>query len=772
VIQRELQQGPNVLLSRLGFVLTLAFASASSFAGANGADTATDPSATSTPRTEPTIEEVIVTAQRREQRLQDVPISISAVSGSALDQVGDQGFKSYADRVPGLQLVSSGPTRTQIVMRGIATGGSTAENVQLRDSVGVYFDDIPVNVASSNPNFQLYDLERVEVLRGPQGTLYGAGSMSGAIRYITAKPNLSEFLWSATASGSSTSHHAGKNYNADGVLNIPSPSGNAAARVVGFYRSDDGYIDNIASGRQNSNSDEIYGGRASARIRLSERLDLTGQVMYQKISVDDSDFYLKELGYLVTSTPYPTIAVDTQKVYSLTGEYQLDPVSITSTASYRDSNDFSTVELGALPTIFFGQPPGRLITSPSPILNKGNSFTQELRVQGPGSARLKWILGAFYETAHQLGGQQVDIPGIERAAFLPPGAVFGTQTDRIFDLTDDLHTRQTAGFGEITYDLTKKLEVLTGGRYFRYTQEARESGKGIVVGLPYSDNFLGKGDGFNPKVGLSYKPSVDNLLFANIARGFRIGGAGVRVGALCGREVTDLGLSTGKATPFTPDHLWNYELGTKNSWANGKVVVDASIYYIDWKSFQANVRLSCGTNVYFNAGDAESRGAELEVFLRPAAGWQITGSVSYAHATLVTLSGGQARVLGAREGDDIPRVPKLRAFLGVSDEAALTQSLDGFFSIGISHIGERENTFSSSPGAYRLPGYTTGDLRVGLRHGPWELSAYANNLWNEKGITISAPYAFQTQSLYHGGLITEEWTIRPLTIGLTIRRSL
>src|SRR5262249_28136166 len=303
------------------------------------------------------------------------------------------------------------------------------------------------------------------------------------------------------------------------------------------------------------------------------------------------------------------------------------------------------------------------------------------------------------------------------------------------------------------------------------SEDSTEAGKGILSGSPYEDHFTASGHGFNPRFVLSYKPSGDALLYAQAARGFRIGGPGARIGPECAADARALGLPLG-ATPFAPDHLWNYELGAKSTWQENRLLLNASVYYIDWSNIQSNLRLNCGTLVYFNAGAARSRGAELEITAKPLSTLQVMGSLSYSDAKITNLQGAQATAIGAQEGDRLPYAPRLKASVSLQYRTPLSPASDGFAAFTFTHVGDRKSTFESSPLVLDLPAYNTGAVRVGMLRDKWELAVFADNLWNERAVLNAGLYTFHLASILSGGEVTQTAPLRPRTIGLTLRRAL
>jgi outer membrane receptor protein involved in Fe transport len=748
------------------------------------------------PATAGVLQEVIVTAQKRSQNIQDVPISITAITEKSLDMRGATGYLGYFGSVPGLSFQSAGPvanengtvnSTTILSLRGIAatTGSNT---------VGFYINDTPMQFVDPG----LFDVARIEVLRGPQGTLYGASSMGGTIRIITNDPD--SHAWGGDLEGTlSETQHGGSNIDANAMFNVPLVSDHAALRVVAFSRDDSGYINNIIRGPTNSsssvvpgstvnlggsdtrdgvNTETLRGGRAALRMQflnndaltvdlsdMQQDLRIGGDPTY-KVVLDPTD---PSLSYgtiaplvndfthdaLVTHDVNPAPQEEKFSLYDATIHYEPGPVSVVSSTSYYDRDTSSYTDLTeALPFIF-----GMAVPVANNLLSTegGHALTEELHVSGKSSA-FDWLVGVFYQNVFTRFQQSLVDPDFNDEVFggaeVVPDGVF------LAFLSND-SAAQTAVFSEDTYHVTRSLDLTAGIRYFRYNDTTSTVADGLFNGGPTSANVAAHDSGNTPKVSVSYKLTEDALVYATVSKGFRPGFGLQPVGSACDPTLAGLGLPAGGPLQAEPDSLWNHEIGFKTSFADRRLIVNGAGYEMDWNNIQQNLNLgSCGYSTTVNSGSARSVGFELEVSAMPADGLELNVSSSMSNAYLTS----NAATVGAVPGDPVLDVAKWHASSGITYTRPVRAGYDGYAHADYQYTGPMISGYQfGTPEldyAYHQPGYSVTDFRFGVRHNGWDVALFMENATNSRP-RLSAGY-FESPDL---GV----YTIRPRTLGINIK---
>lgn len=655
------------------------------------------------------LEEIIVTAQKRTQALQDVPMSITAFTADDLQRSGAVEFRDYAVRVPNLSFGytnSLSANARSIAIRGVFGAGTT----------GVYLDDTPLP-ESIDPS--LADLERVEILRGPQGTLYGARSMGGTLRLITRQPDASQFQAHARAGVSST-ESGGTNYLLDGVVNLPLIQDTLGLRVNGFYRDDAGIFDRVASPdapvpferNENVDASTHVGGQLSLRWEALEgRLAVTPRVAVEEVTTDGRSYADVEAGNLthVRLFDQDEDGKSTWNLYTLTAQYDAQVGAFTSATSYsdrdfRDSEDFSELAVLLIAPI----------PVPAVIRARGTqeSFAQEFRFSSGFEGPLQVTGGVFYQDQ-------------ENTTHFPPTPVV-PYFDDIFsqDLSTDV--TELAIFAEANYALTDKLTLIAGARWFDNEVDFVGSQDGALVA---PDTFSGSQDqsGTNPKFGLEYQATDDAKVYVTAAKGFRIGGVNSFSNLLCEQDLANLGLTAESAQTFESDSLWSYELGAKTTWFNRRATFNAAAFYIDWSDVQQLAALpSCGFFLTVNAGEARSRGLEFELSAAPTDSTSLTLAVGYTDAEIV--DGGGLPTL--EEGDPIQHVPEWTASVSIDQDFQLA-SLPMFAHFDFSYVDESYSANNDAVNPRLRPSYEIANLRVGMYLDRWELTLSVDNMFDE-----------------------------------------
>jgi iron complex outermembrane receptor protein len=672
----------------------------------------------------PVLEEIIVTATRREANLQSVPLSVFVITAEAMARLGAASFVDYGRTVPGLTFTDFGVVREKQTIRGI----STSTLSEINPTTAMYLDEVAMTTAGGsgvdyNPDPVLVDIARIEVLRGPQGTLFGAGAMGGAIRIISHQPNMSrtEAFVSTTVS---SIKNGGPGYELNGMFNMPLNDGRAAIRAVGYHLDNDGFIDNLTTGVRDVNDNEITGGRLSGTILLSDRVSLTGRIIYQDrksdaISFEDPD----DPNRTQNRIEEPNRDVWTN--YNLVVNAEFDWGTLVSSTSYTDRTIAADIDVRAFLTTFFGVD-NSLISSNR---DKVQEFVQEARILSKGDGQFNWLAGIFYQDQDERFNQNFPSPGFD-ALTGGLASMFGPP-DNLFVSRPVSTLEQIALYGEVSYQVTDHLNIVAGMRWFDIERDFEGNSVGLFVGGSLVESGMASETDVTPKFSLSYAASDDLTLYGVAGKGFRSGGVNptdLSVLVDCQMDLADLGLST-FPTEYDSDSLWSYEFGVKSRWHDGQLQLNSAIYHINWSDIQTSKLLSCGVSFVENAGKAISDGIELEVISRPTDNIDVSVGASYNVAELED----DAPNLGGIAGDPIPGVSRFAANLGVSYYFSAFGEREAFVHADYQHVG---SSFSEFDRAIRvkLPGYDMVNLRVGLNTEHWSTALFVNNVFDVRGI--------------------------------------
>ena len=689
------------------------------------------------------LQEVIVTAQKREQRLQDVPVPVTAISAESLAQSNLANLEDYYATVPGLSLSNSGyPGASTIAIRGITTAGGTP-------TVETTIDDVPVGngsplaVGGFFPSIDPSDLTHVEVLRGPQGTLYGAASLGGLVKFVTADPTTDDLSGRIGAHTESVYNGDGLGYGVQGGVNVP-VTDTTAFRLSGFTRIVPGDIDNPVLKEDGVNRGESAGGLASFLWKPSADLSVKLSALIQNVSADglstaqsganglgvlDQD-YLRDVGIYHARTNLYTAVV-----HASLGAINLTSVSGYSTFDVYNVTDFSSF----LPTLV--------------LPNEGEikQFTQEIRLSSTIGHSVDWLIGGYYSNQDNDAGQQI--------FYTDPAT--GAYTSEFANLIYSTPSTELAGMGDLTVHLTDRFNVQFGGRESRNEVVYNETDSGPYSVLVFSEPVHvvptghSRDDSFTYLVTPQFRITRDQMVYARLASGFRPGGPNA------GAAAFNLPLT------FGPDKTTNYELGVKGDWLEHKLFLDSSIYYIDWKNLQISVVDAASQQAFTaNAGDAKSEGAELAWQARPLVGTSIEGWVVWDEAVLTQNFPLSSTTVG-NAGDPLPFSSRWSGNLSVQQECPLGAGVTALVRATGIYVGDRLSLFSSAPTQPRvvLPSYFQVNLLAGVHVKAWEINAYANNLTDKRGI-VSRPSSSAATSAPLGYL--DYVYIQPRTVGLAL----
>ena len=711
--------------------------------------------------------EVLVTAQKRTERLQDVPVPATAISTESLAQTSQSRLMDYYTQVPGL-IVSPADYSSQLVaIRGITTGSNSGAGTP---TTGIMIDDVPYGASTGNtPGFTVPDLDpgdlaRVEVLRGPQGTLYGASSMGGLIKYVTLDPSPSGFAGRLELGANSVHNGDRPGYTLRGATNVP-VSDDFALRASAFTRLDPGYIDNPLLGIDGVNRDRASGARLAALWKPLDNLSIKLSGTYQQIKGDGtSDITTAqnvveqspplgdlEQGYIAGVGPYKRAV----QAYSAVVKYDAGHAELTSVTGYNvshvtDSIDYSQ-RLGG-PGGFSDQAFGVL---GAPIFEdiEYSRFSQELRLTAPLGTMFDSLVGLYYDR-ESAGPQQQTVLATDPRT----GAVAGT----IYSVSFPSKYTEYSAFADLTWHAADRLDVQIGGRAssMKITLDDASSSGPLAGDGPYPVITAGsqtRNHAFTYLVTPQFKLSPNQMFYARFASGYRPGGPNTAPGA---------------PSKYNPDKTNNYELGFKGSFLDSKVSLDASLYYIGWQSVQLNLATADGFGFIGNAGSAKSQGVEFSVDWRPTGTLTLGAWIAYDDAKLTDwpVRAQDACLAGvgpcAGSGARLPLSPRISANVSAEQSFPLAGHFRGFIGGNLSYVGERVGVFNFGPpyppDRQALPGYAKTDLRAGFENQVWRVSLYVNNVFDRRGLVSGGLGTDLPYSLY---------ILQPRNAGVTLIRS-
>jgi iron complex outermembrane receptor protein len=712
------------------------------------------------------VEEVVVTATRRSERLQDVPLSITAFSQAELTQKGVVGFEGIARETPGVVLNRASDNNARFTVRGISTNGWGAG---LQTTTTIYLDELPLSTIGNTVTLDpaLYDVERVEFLRGPQGTLFGSGSLSGALRVLTKSPELTGYDASVLADLGYTRDGDGVRQRYNGMVNIPLVEHTLGLRVVGFYRNEDGFVDNVGTGVKNANSLVDWGGRAIMLWKPNDRLSVRLMASYEDSDPKDASLTTPSLGDRKRYSTIPDQYTSKTQIYNATLEYQFDGARLTSSSTYSIADSLFNVDLAgtfnlAVPFYLYDG-------------FKSKTFVQETRLASDSGGKFDWVAGGFY--LHR----DTDLNGEDRsnAAYLTAHGLTGLPGTTFAKFGADTRTYELAAFGELTYHLTDKLSATGGLRYGKYGGEVDTypgfnsayftyalfgfSGPLALAPTPASTTKYPSAKKASWKASLTYKPSRDLTTYATVSTGYRTPVYNGRAGSVSTVDPTDLVIPAGAGS----DNLINYEVGLKGRWLDGKLAANLAAYYIDWKNIQVQAnRQSDSVQFATNVGRAASKGFEAEVTLAPAAGWVLGVNGSLNRANVTELTAQEATISGAVDDARLAS-PHVQGSLFGTYSYAVGDRATGFTSVQVQYVGSFPNGFPNTPGkaGVRSPlydntdSYTYVNLQTGVSFNRLSITLYGENLGNSRATTYIHPEAF---------VYSRYAILRPRTFGLRI----
>ncbi len=662
-----------------------------------------------------------MTATKESATVQNTPVGLTLITSSRIGTLGINDFNDYMAYVPSLQISSEGGAGLGVpIIRGLYTGPE-----QTTSTVGVYVDETPFTPSSAGfpgtlvmPDPDLGDVQGIEVLKGPQGTLYGASTLGGLVRIVTEKPSLSEFSGDATISGSAV-QGGGDGYGAHAWVNIPLLDNELALRVGGFDRLDPGYVDNVKTGQDNVNTARVKGGQATLRFTPNDRLDVDLNASYQEIrnnSVAGEDLNsttLQPLEGEYKYSAYGNTDINTPfTIVNLTSAYRTDAGTITNSTSYARYSSTQNFDYTPIygPLLGF-VPPEAIFAQLDPKMNK---YTEELRFNSKRIGAFSFLGGLFYTS--ESDAYRTFINGADGLTGTPLPAPLNNVISGL--ITD--HYREYAAYLDATWHLTEQWDATVGIRE-SYNRQGGETGATGLLAPAAGTEFSHSSNSDTTYLGtLQWRPNQDLTTYLRAASGYRPGGPQI---------------STGPGVPsaFGPDTVWDYEAGAKGAWLGGRLSADADIYRMNWRNIQLNALVN-GLTVTGNGGNAHSQGIEFQGQFAPIRRLVFGANAAYDESRIDSISANSTA--GAQIGDPLPNAPKWSGALTADYSVPLGETVG---SVGASYRyqGASQSSFSgvNSYIDARIPAYSAVDLRTGLAWGRYRLTFRVNNLLNRYALS-------------------------------------
>ncbi|MDR3511840.1 MAG: TonB-dependent receptor [Caulobacteraceae bacterium] len=696
--------------------------------------------------------EVVVTAQKRTERLQDVPTAVTVLNAADLVAKNAVSLDDYFRSVPGLTLYDNGEGFMELVIRGVTTGNGDTP------TVGIYIDDTPIGSSTALargdvlvPDLDPSDLQRVEVLKGPQGTLYGASNMGGLLKYITVAPDLNTFSGRVGVEGE-TVEKGGAGYAVRAAVNLPLIKDDLALRISGSMREDPGFVDNVANGDRNVNDARVFNGRAALLWRPTDTFQIKLSALFQNRNGygetrEDYNFLTgKPIYGDLKQSRVPGINSDRERLeqYNATIEDDLGWATLTSSTSYAKNHYYNLADLSSLFSPIFAPAFGIPDLGVELVQSFGTQkITQEVRLASRSDAKIEWLAGVFYTHESSTFYQKFNPVQTENGQAIQGLPLFALDVGRS-------HYQEIAGFGDVTYHFTPKFDVQAGVRYSYNNQDSHDYNNGLLDGT--LTPILGAGTShegvttflFTPE----YKFTDSQMIYGRIASGYRAGGPNY---TLAGAE-----------TPFLSDSTVNYEVGFKSELLDRQAYVEMDAFYITWSRIQLLGVNSLDEEFFTNAGAAVSQGFEFSGQYRPVHGLTLAANLTYsdAHLTEDAPSG-----IYAPSGSRLPYSPRWSGQISANYEFPLVADWKGSIGGDYSYTGDRISDFQSSASIARitLPAYSVVNLQAGVRNERYSVNLFVKNVADERGFTAANALTLsKTPASYAVSVI------QPRTVGVSL----
>jgi iron complex outermembrane recepter protein len=740
--------------------------------------------------------EITVTAEKYKSTIQDTAISMSALSGDQLTAAGLTRIEDIAHEIPGLSMRSAGPGLTEYEARGLASNGGAAP------TVGFYLDEIPLSppaVSQSgkvviDPN--LYDIERVEVLRGPQGTLYGSGSMGGTIKVITNQPKLGLFEGSVQGTVSDT-EGGGGNYSGNLMLNVPLGE-QFAARIVlsDLYRS--GWIDNITVSPfpvvignptqgnvlaapvtnvyHNANTERLSSGRLSLLYKPSDDLSILATALTQKLHMGGYDLLDGSPNSANPSRVYDAhyeafplreIVLDDISIFGLTVNANVGFADLTSASSYFSRTGVQIQD--ASESIYYSNGGGTpFVPVPYAERDPSRQLSQEIRLTSHDIGGLHWVAGAFYSNLHSVWNEISNSP-LNATPAVPDGSYFTSW--------NKYGVRQTALFADGSYKFTDQWKLSAGVRWYEYKSHQDEYSWGYdgpnATPPQFAQITHASDKGFNPRINLSYTPTPDLTVYTTVSKGFRPGGANQILPPPTSPPFCQPG-----ALQFGPDAAWNYEIGEKAKLFDNWLTINSDVYYIKWTGIQQVLTLPCGYQYYNNAGDGRSFGPELEINAKLSNEWTASFSGAWTDAKIThpnasytsfltnvaLFPDGVTHPCNTSSACTAPIMNVAKDTASASLTYATTVMSEYKLSARVADVFVGPSYDVAYYFGYKLPSYSIANARVSVAHGDWSADLFVDNLTNKVALMTANNTSFQ----FNIPQVVRYSTNQPRTVGVQI----
>lgn len=727
------------------------------------------------------VPEIVVTAQKRAQRIQDVPLSITALTTDALQKRGYNKMGDYLLAQPSVVIQDRGAGRNIVIVRGIAAPGSAGN-----PTVAFYIGETPVTNglgfgANGFPDLRTFDVERVEVLRGPQGTLYGAGSMGGTVKIVPAEATIGK--WAVRGEGSvASTEHGGISHSVAGALNVPLGD-MLAARIAAYHYRDGGFIDNHFAGSpdpdlpvdalggaswtdvgvssfgvpprndKNANSTDINGGRTGITFKPNDQFKLVVGALYQEANAHGLPENLPSAGDYVQSRSTQERLQDSFQLYNATATVDLSSITFTSATAYLTRHQLQSRDVSAY---FIGGP----VVLPDD--NRSASFSQEFRAATNPNKPLSMLVGGFFlhatsnvvQDAQWLGTAQ----SLSEYVAVLTGAPLGAN-DVFYRFEEQNKADQLAAFSEISFKPVQTVRVSAGLRIASFNRTTEGFATGALNGGTNEYIIKASETVKTPNFQIEFKPDRNSLYYARAAKGFRLGGPNSPLPSTCSGDLAALGL-TEAPSAVKSDTLWNYEAGLKWTFADGRANFNATAFYIDWKDIQTGFVLpNCGFSFSGNAGSATSKGIEIDFMVRPFNSVTINGSGSFTDAKLESDSPPGTGV-GGQKGDRLPGIPRWSIQAGVQYDFLMLER-KGFARVDGRYLSGYFNRFPEAASTAAPSGdFTVFDARIGVDiSSNIQAELFASNIFDTKQLLIVDTELPDNREVLG----------RPRTIGMTVR---
>ncbi|MFU8878050.1 MAG: TonB-dependent receptor [Wenzhouxiangellaceae bacterium] len=756
---------------------------------------------------------ILVTATKRERTLQEVPFSINAQTQADIQRTGADSLEGISRNVAGLSIQNLGPGQSQVAIRGVAAGQVVRDQPGVKEQVGIYLDESVISLSLFTPDLDLFDLSRVETLRGPQGTLFGSGSIGGTIRYITNQPDPTvaesafEVEFNTVDGGNSGNHFKG-------MFNAPFGNGKGAFRLVGYHTNYPGFVDALREGggrEKNVNEGRRSGLRAALMFQPTDNITITPRVIYQEISADG---FNRQEEFNLFANPFPSdrpaVTLGDNEVFlmsderfeddfallDLTASISFDGFDLTSVSSYTDrdilvSRDAST--LSGSVSVDLGFPDAAvLLSSDLRDTTEVEQFTQELRLSSNTEGAFDWLIGAFYSDTDRFYRQRLPTPGFDGftdgtlGAGTAAAVANGFPANSPFNSDLPYNIEQFALFGELTWYPTDRLALTAGGRYYDFDEVRTITTGGLFAAGDTGVVDKTSSDGFNPRFLADYKLTDEVSINAQVSQGFRLGGVNDPLNIpLCTPE--DLAIF-GDFQDYDDETLWNFELGVKAR--TRTMTFNAAVFHAEIDDLQVTLDAgSCSSRVVFNVPSATSTGVEAEFTWEPTDRLYFALAGSYVDAEFdSTVRDGEGNIIGGIEkGNRLPTVPETQ----FSASAAYTHPLefgntlaDGFVTASFQHVGSRftqpgDQVEGAGVFAHGLPfagmtgnEVTTVDLKLpsyeifylsgGLDFGKYVVTLFVDNVFDKNALlSFDRERGGRARLAFH--------TNQPRTFGINLR---